>query len=215
MNKKRQPFVFPTDSETVRIRTQMPLNVEHDASRKYQEFSRAYLNDDYSYECHQFISNICRSVSHHPLLSGFPVRDTLIAVSKKLLLNELEFLFLSCLLDELKWPILDETIKNHATTLKSLGSGTSDQLELKCMELYLLLAAYSVKVYLNEDIKIFEGEMNDLLPKFPQIFQTWGTKFARTALIINPKKLNSKHNEFSTKHDEKVVHHEDLNSKVN
>ena len=78
----------------------------------------------------------------------------------------------------------------------------------------MLLAAYSVKVYLNDDIKIFEGEMNNLLPKFQQIFQTWGTKFARTALIINPKKLNSKYTEFSNTHDEKEVHHEDLNSKV-
>ena len=45
--------------------------------------------------------------------------------------------------------------------------------------------------------------MNNLLPKFQQIFQTWGTKFSRTALIINPKKLNAKYNEFSSVHDEK------------
>lgn len=165
-----------------------------DASRKYQQHSLNYLNEEFSYGCHQFIANICRSVDDSVLRGKFPVQDILVAISKKLLLNELEFLFLSCLLDELKWPIYDETIKNHANTLQNLRPGCSDNFELKCMELYMLLAAYSVKVYLNEDIKIFEGEMNSLLPKFQQIFQTWGTKFARTALIINPKKLNAKYN---------------------
>jgi uncharacterized protein YcsI (UPF0317 family) len=57
--------------------------------------------------------------------------------------------------------------------------------------------------------------MNDLLPKFPQIFQTWGNKFARKALIINPKKLNIKFMNFAYKNDDKVFTHEDLNSKVN
>jgi hypothetical protein len=57
--------------------------------------------------------------------------------------------------------------------------------------------------------------MNDLLPKFQQIFQTWGNKFARKALIINPKKLNIKFMNFAYKNDDKVFTHEDLNSKVN
>ena len=56
----------------------------------------------------------------------FPVRSILVAISKKLLLNELEFLFLSCLLDELKWPILDDTIKNHANTLQNLCPGVCE-----------------------------------------------------------------------------------------
>lgn len=36
MNKRRQPFVFPTDSETVRNRNTVPRNNDMDANRKYQ-----------------------------------------------------------------------------------------------------------------------------------------------------------------------------------
>lgn len=133
MTRRRQPFVFPTDSETVRNRMQLPANADLDAGRKYQQYTRDYLNEDFSYECYQFISNICRSVENSLLRGEFPVRSILVAVSKKLLLNELEFLFLSCLLDELKWPILDETIRNHASTLQNLCPGLSDSLDQKCM----------------------------------------------------------------------------------
>lgn len=180
---------------------QLPTNADQDAGRKYQQLARDYLQQDFTYECYQFIDNICRSVEGGQLRGDYPVRNVLIAISKKLLLNELEFLFLSCLLDELKWPIFDETISNHANTLQPLCPDLSESHDQKCMELYLLLAAYSVKVYLNEDIKIFEGELNALLPKFQMIFQTWGGKFAKTALIINPKKLNAKYNDFSSVHD--------------
>ena len=42
------------------------------------------------------------------------------SISKRLLMNELEFLFLGCLLDELKWQYTDPTIQNFAATLKPL-----------------------------------------------------------------------------------------------
>ncbi len=87
MTKRRQPFVFPTDSETVRNRMQLPANADLDASRKYQQYARDYLNEDFSYECYQFIQNICRSVENSPLRGQFPVRSILVAISKKLLLN--------------------------------------------------------------------------------------------------------------------------------
>jgi len=87
MARRRQPFVFPTDSETVRNRTQLPANAELDAGRKYQQYARDYLNEDFSYECYQFIANICRSVENSSLRGDFPVRSILIAISKKLLLN--------------------------------------------------------------------------------------------------------------------------------
>ena len=75
------------------------------------------------------------------------------------------------------------------------------------------MSAYSVKVYLNEDIKIYESNLTDMLPKFQQIFHTWGSKFAMTALSTNPKKLNRKYVETTIKRSH--VEHEDLNKKVN
>lgn len=114
----------------------------------------------------------------------------------------------------MKWQYTDSTIKNYANTLRPLSKNEPhENIDYKCMELYLLLSAYSVKVYLNEDIKLFEVEMNELLPKFQQIFHTWGSKFAMTALSTNPKKLNRKYIETSIKKSD--ASHEDFNKKVN
>jgi hypothetical protein len=38
-----------------------------------------------------------------------------------------------------------------------------------------------------------------MLPKFEQIFHTWATKFAMSALSTNPKKLNRKYIQTSIK----------------
>lgn len=55
--------------------------------------------------------------------------------------------------------------------------------------------------------------MNEMLPKFQQIFHTWGSKFAMTALSTNPKKLNKKYSEILVKKSE--ASYEDFNKKVN
>lgn len=192
--QKKKPFNFPTDSESVRNRNTRKAP-QPTTQKRYEELSASYATDSFSNECYKQIENIVKNAEVQlPQLKVYPSQDILIAVSKKLLMNELEFLFLGCLLDELKWQYTDLTIKNFASTLKPLlKNGPEENLDYKCLELYLLLSAYSVKVYLNEDIKLFEAEMNELLPKFQQIFHTWGSKFAMTALSTNPKKLNRKY----------------------
>lgn len=49
-------------------------------------------------------------------------------------MNELEFLFLGCLLDELKWQYTDPTIKNYATGLKPLlKNEPTENIDYKCI----------------------------------------------------------------------------------
>lgn len=62
MSKKRVPFTFPSDSEAMRNRGQSQNRVDNDANRKYQDLSKAYANEEYTFECHQFINSICRSI---------------------------------------------------------------------------------------------------------------------------------------------------------
>jgi hypothetical protein len=134
-------------------------------------------------------------------------------VSKILFVNELELLFLSCLLEELGWPLSDSIIIDNAHHLKKLLPNESPH--VKCLELYLLLSAYSVKVYLNDSVKIFDSELSEVMPGFYVAFQAWGTKFARPTLNVNPKRLNR----FFLDHVSKPAKtryqtYEDLNNKV-
>jgi hypothetical protein len=55
----------------------------------------------------------------------------------------------------------------------------------------LLFAGFSVKVYLNDNVKVFESEMLEMLPDFSQVFQSWTERFAKEALRINPLRLNN------------------------
>lgn len=72
-------------------------------------------------------------------------------------------------------------------------------MRVRCLQLYLLMASYSVKTYLNDNVKIFESEMHELLPGFSQIFNNWGNKFAKDALLLNPKQLNSSYEYYTYK----------------
>lgn len=83
------------------------------------------------------------------------------------------------------------------------------------MHVYLLLAAYSVKVYLNDNVKMFEGELTQLLPSFLKIFGVWGSKYAKSALTVNPKRLNKLYLDNShPRQRTSPAPYEDLNEKV-
>lgn len=124
-------------------------------------------------------------------MKDLPLNETLTTVSKILFLNELEFLFLSCLLREVQWQIFDETITKYAAKLK-LNPPTENS-NLKCLYLFILVAAFSVKAYLNDNVRMFESELHDMLPEFPNVFHNWGSKFAKSSLGLNPKLLNSRY----------------------
>lgn len=85
----------------------------------------------------------------------------------------------------------------------------------KQTHLYLLLAGYSVKVYLNESDKMFEGVLTEMLPNFLSVFGLWCSKYAKPGLAINPKKLNRLYIDGNHRTPrKKVLHYEDLNVKV-
>lgn len=89
----------------------------------------------------------------HAHLNGLPLQEALLTVCRILMLNELELLFLRSLLEGLVWDIDDEMVVGSIAGMKWLSG--QDSPRIKQLHLYLLLAAYSVKVYLNDTGKLF------------------------------------------------------------
>lgn len=115
----------------------------------------------------------------------------------------------------MRWEVEDELIVGSLAEMKK-NSGRESPLRRK-IELYLLLAAHSVKVYLNEStkIKMFEGELTELHPNFYKIFNDWVVKYAKNALTVNPRRLNMLYLDNSHREvKRKPIAYEDFNVKV-
>lgn len=68
---------------------------------KYHQQYRNYLNNEFTYACYEFVNRISNHTDDFQQLKDLPVRQVVLAITKMLFFNELEFLFLGCLLDEL------------------------------------------------------------------------------------------------------------------
>lgn len=75
------------------------------------------------------------------------------AIAKKFFLNELEIFFWGYILEENKWAINDEKLKEHAAIIVDFLniSEVSERLEYNRVLLYLTMSAYAVKRYLNNE----------------------------------------------------------------
>lgn len=79
--------MFPSDSESVRNRNTRKAP-EPDTQKRYEELLTCYLTDNFSNECYRQIDNIIKNaVSHIPELKTYPIKEVLINVSRKLLMN--------------------------------------------------------------------------------------------------------------------------------
>jgi len=96
------------------------------------------------------------------------------SIVKKFLLNELELLFLGYVLEESKWKVDDIEVRKHAYYMNDFLNITEvkDVLDYKAVLLYLILTAYGVKFYLNEeaDMVVFGAHMNTIVKDFATLF---------------------------------------------
>lgn len=75
------------------------------------------------------------------------------SIIKKFLFNELELIFFGYVLEESKWKVDDIEVRKQAYFMNDFLNITEvkDLLDYKSVLLYLILMAYAVKFYLNDE----------------------------------------------------------------
>jgi hypothetical protein len=96
------------------------------------------------------------------------------SIVKKFLFNELELIFFGYVLEESKWKVEDIEVRKHAYFMNDFLNITEvkDLLDYKAVLLYLILTAYGVKFYLNEEAEmlVFSAHMNTIVKDFGTLF---------------------------------------------
>lgn len=107
----------------------------------------------------------------------FPLYKMIRSITKKFLFNELELIFFGYVLEESKWKVDDIEVRKHAYFMNDFLNITEvkDLLDYKSVLLYLILTAYGVKYYLNEEseMKMFAQHMNTIVKDFSTLFSYW------------------------------------------
>lgn len=68
---------------------------------------------------------------------------------------------------------------------------------------------------MNDNVKMFEICLHELLPEFSHVLNNWGTKFVKSSLSINPKLLNVTYAYYTHKHRKLVrKNSRDFNAQV-
>ena len=79
----------------------------------------------------------------------------------------------------------------NAEKIQDLVSSANENLDYKKLILYLMVAAFTVKYYLNRDTSEELEEATKRCPNFKQIFENWAKKNSHIATKINPRTLNT------------------------
>jgi hypothetical protein len=121
----------------------------------------------------------------------FPICKVLKAISKFFLLNEIEVIFLAYVIGETNWDIRDRIIASNAESIQDIVCYAIDNLDYKRIILYLMIVAFTVKYYLNQDTSEAMEEAAKRCPNFKYIFEMWAKKHSAITTKINPRTLNS------------------------
>lgn len=90
------------------------------------------------------------------------------------MLNELEILFFGATVQEMQWKVIDNCLSNYIDDFRGLQLKLKMDTYSKKMQLSFLLIAYIVKLYLNEDMSIFEGKMRRMVTNnYDKMYQDW------------------------------------------
>ena len=107
---------------------------------------------------------------------------------------------------ETNWDIRDKLITQNSELVRDVVCIVSDQQEYKNLILYLMVATYSVKFFLNEqsDIEKLQDEAMRICPNFKLIFENWAKKHSHLTKRISLKTLNKVYQDLHEK-----IRHED------
>lgn len=131
----------------------------------------------------------------------------------------MELIFFGYVLEEGKWKVDDIEMRKQAYFMKDFLNITEvkDLLEYKSVLLYLILTAYGVKHYLNEesDLQVFTFHVNTLVRDFSNLFAYWSKNNASSSFKIVPKVLNRVYRSLTRRpSDQAKKQHEDYNALV-
>jgi hypothetical protein len=154
---------------------------------EYATRRQLYIEEGFAYSQLNLLKIIAASPHLGESTSGREGRLlTVLRVSQVLLLNELELIFLGYVVTQREWPHWEELLLNHSRRLKlSLGPGDSKELGL-----YLLLTGYLIKFYLNDELLWLHTELQRIMPDFKELFKSWGNKYGKKQMELNPKAIN-------------------------
>lgn len=92
---------------------------------------------------------------------------------------------------ETNWDIRDKIITSNIENVQDIVCYSTDNPDYKRLILYLLLAAYTVKYYLNEKVQDLMEEATKKCSNFKSIFTKWMKKHSETTSKIKPRSLNT------------------------
>jgi hypothetical protein len=129
---------------------------------KYEVQQTSYCIEGTTQTTHMFLRAI--STSAPKAYKKLPLLRLLSEASKELMLNELEVALWAIYLERLVWPVTDT-------------------------QLSLVFAAFSVKLYLNDDTEPIEAQLSRRIANFSGMYESWTEDKQFT---VSPRELNSK-----------------------
>lgn len=106
------------------------------------------------------------------------------------MLNELEILFMGATIQEMNWKVIDSSLNAYIDDFRGLHPKVKTDTYSKKMQLSLLLIAYIVKLYLNEEMTIFDAKMRRIIQNnYDKMYQDWVEKM-RKNFKFSPKNMN-------------------------
>jgi hypothetical protein len=112
---------------------------------EYTHFANVYNRSEFP-----SIRRMLRSLAVNTgLNTRYPILKLLKAVCRRLLINEFESIFFAYVVQTNRWNIHDEIIRREAEDVRDIVCYPTEDQDYKCVILYLLLCAYTVKYYLN------------------------------------------------------------------
>ncbi|KAL4499276.1 hypothetical protein ABPG72_006862 [Tetrahymena utriculariae] len=194
-------------------------NNQQNLLKEFDAMQFRYSNEEYSHQINRFCKRIASEKHAQEIACKFPLYKMIRAIIKKFLFNELELIFFGYVLEESKWKVDDIEVRKQAYFMNDFLNITEvkDVLDYKSVLLYLILMAYAVKFYLNDEqeMRVFNQHMHTIVKDFSQLFQYWSKIYGTTALKIIPKSLNRVYRNLSRRPNEQNKKlHEDYNALV-
>ena len=111
----------------------------------------------------------------------------------------------------MKWKVIDPCLTPYMEGFKSLSPKLKSDNYNKKMQVSLLLIGYIVKLYLNEDIQIFDLKMREVMTKdYDKMYQEWVERMKKN-FKFNPKNMNKLFKELDIIRAKKTVELDNLN----
>ena len=139
----------------------------------YEKLHAKYITENFNSNILSLINQICSTSKTLPddLRNNYPIHSLLIKITKELMLDKLELVYLSIYFDTFGW-------KNSNLDLFD----------------NFIVTALSVKKYLNENTDEIENHLNKIYPDISSKFNIWikTQNDFKSGIIITPRKVHER-----------------------